>query len=251
MPPKRPTQQLTHFLALPLHTPTSLPPLHTTLRTLPPSLPTHLHPALRPPTTLHFTLCVLDLRDPIRLSTALSILRTLDIPLLWAIAQGPPAAGGQLQKDVRVTLKGLMATRDPGSTSVIYAPPVDETRALQRFGELVRSHFACLIGPPPTPPPTPPGATGPARQETVMPPLPRPLPRLLLHATVFNTVYVPGRSRRDRQRVEIDARALIEAFGEMVWMENIRVEELVLCRMGAKEVEGVERYVAEGTVGMP
>jgi activating signal cointegrator complex subunit 1 len=85
----------------------------------------------------------------------------------------------------------------------------------------------------------------------VMPPLPRPLPGLLFHATVFNTVYIPGKSRRDRQRVEIDARALIEAFGEMVWMENIRVEELVLCRMGAKEVDGVERYATEGTVGMP
>ncbi|OBT38983.1 hypothetical protein VE00_10735 [Pseudogymnoascus sp. WSF 3629] len=250
MPPKRPTQQLTHFLALPLHTPTSLPPLHTTLRTLPPSLPTHLHPALRPPTTLHFTLCVLDLRDPVRLSTALSILRTLDLPLLWAIAQGPAAAGSRLQKDVRVTLKGLKATRNPESTSVLYAPPVDETKALQRFGELVRSHFACLIGPPPSPassPPAPPAAAGPATQEMVMPPLPRPLPGLLFHATVFNTVYIPGKSRRDRQRVEIDARALIEAFGEMVWMENIRVEELVLCRMGAKEVDGVERYATEGT----
>ncbi|OBT85290.1 hypothetical protein VE02_06519 [Pseudogymnoascus sp. 03VT05] len=242
MPPKRPTQQLTHFLALPLHTPTSLPPLHTTLRTLPPSLPAHLHPALRPPTTLHFTLCVLDLRDPIRLSTALSILRTLDLPLLWAIAQGPAAPGSRLQKDVRVTLKGLKATRNPEITSVLYAPPVDETKALQRFGELVRSHFACLIGPPPLPPspPAPPEAAGPATAETVMPPLPRPLPGLLLHATMFNTVYIPGKSRRDRQRVEIDARALIEAFGEMVWMDNIRVEELVLCRMGAKEVEGVE-----------
>jgi hypothetical protein len=37
----------------------------------------------------------------------------------------------------------------------------------------------------------------------------------------------------------------------MVWMENIRVEELVLLRMGAKVVDGVEKYVAEGTVGMP
>ncbi|KAL5346049.1 hypothetical protein ACLOAV_009080 [Pseudogymnoascus australis] len=235
MPPKRPSQQLTHFLAVPLHTPTSTPAL-----------------PIRPPTTLHFTLCVLDLRDPVRLSTALSILRTLDLPFLWAIAQG--VAPGKLQKDVRVTLKGLAATRDPVKTSVIYAPPVDETKALQRFGELVRSHFACLIGPPPASPSSPsapPAAAGPATQETVMPPLPRPLPGLLLHATVFNTVYIPGRSRRDRQRLEIDARALIEAFGDMVWMENIRVEELVLCRMGAKVVDGVERYAVEGSVGMP
>ena len=84
-----------------------------------------------------------------------------------------------------------------------------------------------------------------------MPPLPRPLPGLLLHATVFNTVYIPGRSRRDRQRLEIDGRALIEAFSDMVWMENIRVEELVLCRMGAKVVGGVERYVAEEAMRMP
>jgi hypothetical protein len=85
----------------------------------------------------------------------------------------------------------------------------------------------------------------------VVAPVGKPLPGLLMHATVFNTVYIPGKSRRDRERVEIDARGLIEAFGEMVWMENIRVEELVLLRMGAKVVDGVEKYVAEGTVGMP
>ncbi|KFY55220.1 hypothetical protein V497_07108, partial [Pseudogymnoascus sp. VKM F-4516 (FW-969)] len=190
-------------------------------------------------------------RDPTRLSTALSILRTLDLSLLWAIAQGPTQ--GRLQKDVRVTLKGLAATRDPAKTSVLYAPPVDETRALQRFGELVRSHFACLIGPPPAPssPAAPPDVAGPATQEMVVAPVGKPLPGLLMHATVFNTVYIPGKSRRDRERVEIDARGLIEAFGEMVWMENIRVEELALLRMGAKVVDGVEKYVAEGTVGMP
>ncbi|KFX96660.1 hypothetical protein V490_03209, partial [Pseudogymnoascus sp. VKM F-3557] len=174
-----------------------------------------------------------------------------DLSLLWAIAQGPTQ--GRLQKDVRVTLKGLAATRDPAKTSVLYAPPVDESRALQRFGELVRSHFACLIGPPPAPssPAAPPDVAGPATQEMVVAPVGKPLPGLLMHATVFNTVYIPGKSRRDRERVEIDARGLIEAFGEMVWMENIRVEELALLRMGAKVVDGVEKYVAEGTVGMP
>ncbi|KFY25468.1 hypothetical protein V491_01720, partial [Pseudogymnoascus sp. VKM F-3775] len=179
---------------------------------------------------------------------------TLDLPLLWAIAQGPAPAGEKLQKDLRVTLKGLAAMRNPEMTSVLYAPPVDETKALQRFGELVRSHFACLIGPPPavpSTPPAPPVAAGPATQEMVVTQLPKPLPGLLLHATVLNTVYIPGKSRRDRQRVEIDARSLIEAFGEMVWVDNIRIEELVLCRMGSKVVDGVERYAVEGSVAMP
>lgn len=75
---------------------------------------------------------------------------------------------------------------------------------------------------------------------------------ILLHATLLNTIYVRKQNRKDRRRIEIDARPLLERFGETVWMKDVKIEKLCLFRMGAKEVmdengkgTGIVRYVPE------
>lgn len=391
-----PHQQPTHFLSLPLpSTPSSL---HKTLRALSAALPPHLSRAVRPATTLHLTLCVLDLRDPLRLASAVEILRDLDLGALWrgavdreevVAASASTSTSTSLQtqtltrtqtrnqtgtkttthaqtrtetktsinidapksqprpqsiKGPRITLRGLASTSNPEHTSVLYAPPDDPTHALQRFCESIRARFASLIGPPiplsdgggtnaagssttnntnnnngrdagvvgeitgrirsleldgvvaatttamATGTPTPPQSNTSTSKKN------KPLPSLLLHATVLNTVYLPkdrpstswsgntinntttansesnnsnnrgggrgrggargsggrgGHGRRNAQRVKLDARQLMEQFADALWMEDVRIDKLTLCRMGARRVGGVERYIVEEGVEMP
>ena len=66
---------------------------------------------------------------------------------------------------------------------------------------------------------------------------------LLLHATLVNTIYVPGvRGSRG------DARDVLGRYEDTVWGRG-RVEKVVICRMGAKKrQDGSEAYVVEGEV---
>jgi len=211
--------------------------------------------------------------------------------------QTQPEPSPELQP-VRVTLKGLTPMRNPERTSVLYAPPLDPTGALQRFCTSIRDAFLPFMPstrPPPSPsapstppsnsrpstpppssnqnsntlstnstpstppspsnhPPTPTPTKPPKRPRHRRPKAPQPV---LLHATLLNTVYLPNRSRADR-RVEIDARPALARFSDTVWMRDVRVEKLVLMRMGAREAvdadgrgTGVVRYVVEAERGLP
>jgi activating signal cointegrator complex subunit 1 len=74
---------------------------------------------------------------------------------------------------------------------------------------------------------------------------------LRLHATVVNTVYAKekGRGRGGKGAVKVDARGMVERWGEVVWAKDVMIERVGICRMGARRVEGVgEEY--EEVVGM-
>lgn len=81
---------------------------------------------------------------------------------------------------------------------------------------------------------------------------------LLLHATLFNTIYVkkaPGeggdnkrkRGGRRREKLTFDARPFVDRYEDQIWMEGFPVEKIAICKMGAKKVEddGVEDQVYE------
>lgn len=81
---------------------------------------------------------------------------------------------------------------------------------------------------------------------------------LLLHATIVNTVYVPGVRGKgsghgnSKAKLTLDATELLEDYEGFVWMEGVRLEKVAICRMGAKKNEaGDEEYVVEGEVNMP
>lgn len=63
---------------------------------------------------------------------------------------------------------------------------------------------------------------------------------LLLHATIVNTIYVKSSRGKRRERLTIDARDMVSQYDGHVWMENMPVERLTLCRMGAKKIEGTD-----------
>uniref|UniRef100_A0A8H7K6U1 A-kinase anchor protein 7-like phosphoesterase domain-containing protein n=1 Tax=Bionectria ochroleuca TaxID=29856 RepID=A0A8H7K6U1_BIOOC len=111
----------------------------------------------------------------------------------------------------------------PSRTSVVYAPPLDPGGLLRRFCELVRGRF---------------------QEAGVMAQEERPL---LLHATVVNTIYIGDRRLK---RVAMDARDLMAKYDGHTWLEDMPVERVTLCKMGAKKVEGElgEAYEVEAEV---
>ncbi|KAB5582722.1 kinase A anchor protein [Coniochaeta sp. 2T2.1] len=260
MPPK---PFPTHFLCIPLVTPSSRPQLSPSLLSfaadvaaetaetatvIPPS-------AIRPVGTLHLTLGVCSFPKNEGLEAAKDLLRSLKPREILASARREAAARTTLpgadapkpdsdkaegveetEELLRTTLRGLASMQIPQKTSVLYAHPVDDRGVLQTFCEKLRGVFI---------------DAGLMQEEN------RPL---LLHATVLNTIYVknpPGESgggggnkrKRGRrgEKLAFDARGLIDRYEDQVWMSDCPVGRIELCKMGAKkvDVDGVEDEVYE------
>ncbi|KAL1884310.1 hypothetical protein VTK73DRAFT_4 [Phialemonium thermophilum] len=244
MPPK---PFPTHFLCVPIVTPSSRPQLALSLEafavdvTNPASFGVPRE-AIRPVGTLHLTLGVFAFpRDKDEgLKKATQLLKSLKVkdllptpvppaPIVQAgekpTATGPPT----------LTLRGLASMQSVHKTSVLYAPPVDPDGTLQAFCERVRRIFQ---------------EAGLLVEDT------RPL---LLHATILNTVYAKGVERsegvgqprksfhRRRERLTIDAQGILERYEDQVWLENFKVTKIAICKMGANKivVDGVEDEVYE------
>lgn len=235
-----PSPRLTHFLCIPLVTPASRPQLQASLQSFrndvaqataqnPSGIPER---AVRPAGTLHLTLGVMSLLTPARIEAALTLLRSLDLR-----GQMPSREGqfsGTLSSrpaPLTVTLRGLNSMRDPATTSVLYAAPVDEDGSLYEFCIGLKRAF---------------------QEVDLVVPEARPL---LLHATVINTVYVQGRGTRSGQgkgrasRLTINATEMLHKYENFEWMRDISIEKVAICKMGAIPVGGGdEEYVVEGEV---
>jgi activating signal cointegrator complex subunit 1 len=237
MPPKPPAP--THFLCIPLagpHLARSLAAFRADVTSpLSFGIPAG---AVRPLGTLHLTLGVMSLRDE-SLGQALEVLRNLRLgDALAAARAGSSSTSASTESKVSsgaagdgkltISLQGLHPMQAASKTSVLYAPPLDPEGTLYRFCQNLRKPFL---------------------DSGIMTDDNRPL---LLHATIINTIYVKGRARGERrQRLTIDARELLTRYDNYVWMEDMPVERVTLCRMGAKKIEGSdgdEAYEVEAEV---
>jgi activating signal cointegrator complex subunit 1 len=170
----------------------------------------------------------MSLVTPARIDEALTLLRSLDLrgQMPSAGRQGAGHASSR-PPPLTITLRGLKSLQEPGRTSGLYAPPVDEDGSLYEFCVRIRNAFQ---------------AAGLMVSDT------RPL---LLHATIINTVYVEGRGRR-APKLTIDAREIMQQYDSFEWMRDIRIETVAICKMGAKPVPGGdEAYIVEGEVPVP
>ncbi|KAI0011693.1 kinase A anchor protein [Xylariaceae sp. FL0662B] len=248
MPPRPPP---THFLCIPLVTRASRPQLLTSLSsfkadvTSPDSfgIPEQ---AIRPLGTIHLTLGVMSFPKDEGLDKAVELLKTL-VPrqILSSVrdaaattvnsdsAQAPDEMEGSRELPsplLSVTLKGLQSTQSASKASVLYSPPVDAEGTLLRFCEALRSRF---------------------QDAELMAEEKRPL---MLHATIMNTIYVKGRNRQGknkRDKLTIDAHGILERYDDFVWMEDVPVEKIAICRMGAKKQEdGDEAYEVEAEIDL-
>ncbi|KAK4455028.1 AKAP7 2'5' RNA ligase-like domain-containing protein [Podospora aff. communis PSN243] len=174
------------------------------------------------------------------LEAAVQVLKGLRLKEILAgvkmpVMPGTTAAEGQGKgldgegEKLKVTFRGLRSMQtDKEKATVLYAPPEDPLGRLQGFCEGVKKVFV---------------------EEGVMAEEGRPL---LLHATVVNTVYVKGKGGRRGERVTVDAREVLEKYEDEVWMEDVEVEGVQICKMGAKKIvvdgEEDEAYEVEAEV---
>ncbi|KAK4122924.1 hypothetical protein N657DRAFT_598810 [Parathielavia appendiculata] len=238
--PLKPSKTMpTHFLCIPLVTAHSRPQLTASLSAFrsdicspraqggfdaPPD-------AIRPVGTLHLTLGVLSFprgeEGEGKLARAREVLLGLKVGEIWRGVRREWK--GEAEEGIKITLRGLASMQPAARATVLYAPPVDQHGLLQAFCEKVRAAF---------------------REAEIMEDEGRPL---LLHATLVNTVYVKGNKRdgasNDRgrggrggrgdkkwDRLVFDATGIIDRYEDQVWMENVPVERVAICRMGAKKV---------------
>ena len=252
MPPKTPSIRLTHFLMIPLLTPTSIPQLHSSLtafREKVTTTRTNENPdgipgkAVRPLGTLHLTLGVMSLTTPERVQNALEILKGLDLRALLTSADVPALQDDSTTKSfqevdpgLRITLQGIESMHNCTSTSVLFAPPIASPQ-LTAFCQSLKQAFI---------------------DAELMVPDTRPL---LLHATILSTIYVPGvRGKgkgghgKHKARLTINAEEILQDYEDYVWMRDVKIEKVAICKMGAQKVEDEmlgEEYVVEDSVQMP
>jgi activating signal cointegrator complex subunit 1 len=243
MPP-RPAP--THFLCIPLITGLSRRQLSASLGsfkadvTSPESFAVP-EQAIRPLGTLHLTLGVMSFPNGEGLDKAVALLRAIVPRQVFARANSsaPGAAEACAQHAsatlehgaapwplVSLTLKGLHSTHTPSQASALYAAPEDHDGSFFRFCEELRRTF---------------------QEAGLMADENRPL---LLHATVINTIYMKGKSRsRPRDRLTLDARGMMDRYDDYVWMADVPLEKIAICRMGAKKLsDGDEAYEVEAEI---
>lgn len=78
----------------------------------------------------------------------------------------------------------------------------------------------------------------------------------MLHGTVLNTIYAKKvkkeEGKRGKTQLFIDGRDIIAKYRDFVWVDDMKVESVAICRMGAKvDGNGEEKYEIEGIVALP
>lgn len=263
--PKKPV--LTHFLCLPLVTPTSRPLLERSLHRFKNELSSLRAAggdesassmiddrAVRPVGTLHLTLGVMSLKEAGKLAEAVRLLQTIDVlkMLEQAAARSrsmtTEAGSRSSMVPLKVDLRGVASMHSPSKTSVLYTSPMDSTGRLLSLCEQLRDVFV---------------------EKGLLVKDDRPLK---LHVTVVNTIYVKGRPpaqsnadrgaggaqrqgdsgqprRRNRRPgpVQFDARPAIEHLKDFAWAEDVLLDRIAICEMGAKKVvdEKTDKIVEE------
>lgn len=175
----------------------------------------------RPPGALHFTLGVMHLEDPEQLGKSIEVLKALDLDGIYAATDIKELESSASQgAPLTTNLTSIHALPSQTNTRVLYtAPPSASpfTTRLQAIAQSLRQPFL---------------AAGLLEEEQ------RPL---LLHATVFNTIYGKAKGRRGKEsKRKLQTSQLIEEMQDYSFANDIRLERIAICEMGAKPVEGEE-----------
>lgn len=280
-PPAAKRPPLTHFLCLPLVTATSRPQFEASLRTFKNDVCGEhpidnvvdesdesgqqrspvIHPAaIRPVGALHCTLGVMSLGDN-ELAEAIECLRDINFaevlrgsvseyrsvpdPIRTTFGQvstlqapiSPPPGVPRSAHPLRIDLRGLVSMHNKQNTSILYSAPSDPRGRLLQFCLAIQELFKDR------------GFLAENHRE------------LKLHATLVNTIYAKSRVKRgqaagpaDRSEghgpnakapLKMDATAILEKYEDFVWAENVVLDRVAICEMGAKKVLDAEGNVVD------
>lgn len=247
---------------------------------------TQIHPkAIRPVGALHCTLGVMSLTQE-QLTKAIELLENTDVEQLLTDALSrsevstntkqtpieannepsqpaslnrpisPPAkqdrAASAQAQPIKIDLRGLISMHSPQSTSILYTAPQDLSDRLYGFCLALQDRF---------------------KEQSLLVPDDR---KLKPHATLVNTIYAKGKNKPAQRRgqvqnagansagnasvgdrseghgpnanapLKIDARALLEKYKDFVWAENVVLDRIAICEMGAKKkFDGEGNVIAE------
>ncbi|POS78882.1 hypothetical protein DHEL01_v202728 [Diaporthe helianthi] len=227
-PHKSKAPPLTHFLCIPLVSTTSRPQLSRSIAsfrddvTRPKALGGFELPsdAVRPVGTLHLTLGMMSFPEDEGLDKAVELLKSLNLRDVMSTVKPPvmPGSSGEgISKEPphpHITLKGLHTFHQVDKATVLFAPPADQTGVLHGFSEKIKALF---------------------KEANLLAPDDRPL---LLHATIVNTIYVKGnRKKRGDRTFVTNGQAIMDRYEDHVWLENLPLEKVAICRMSAKPIE--------------
>jgi activating signal cointegrator complex subunit 1 len=224
-----------------------------------------IHPkAIRPVGSLHCTLGVMSL-DKEQLADAVDFLHGLDVATIvneveqpgthnppeddsgkQAAVEGPVllSNGSSSFQPVNVNLKGLVSMHAPQKTSILYTAPKDDTERLYPMCLHIQRLFKTK------------GFLIEDNRD------------LKLHATVVNTIYAKGRKRPPRHTsssstvqpedgpsqghgpyanapLKIDATTVLEKYQGHVWAENVAINRIAICEMGAKKITDTDGNVVD------
>ncbi|EMC95047.1 hypothetical protein BAUCODRAFT_72788 [Baudoinia panamericana UAMH 10762] len=273
-PPGQKKPPLTHFLCLPLVTPDSRPHLEESLRYFrdahaagrddsPELVVPGMHPkAIRAVGALHCTLGVMSL-DKQKLEQAIETLQGLDRAVSSLERPVSPPLLNRSSEPLKINLTGLVSMHNPRNTSILYSAPADLSERLYPFCLEVQRQFADR------------GFLVPDDRQ------------LKLHATIVNTIYAKGRTKRPPPKwkqklreetpepeaapttstsghgpfanapLKIDATTILERFKEFVWAEGVVLDRIAICEMGAKKITDAagkligEEYSEVASVKLP
>jgi activating signal cointegrator complex subunit 1 len=152
----------------------------------------------------------MSLQQNEKLEEAVDLLKKLDIREL--LASSSPGDAETSPSELRISLQSLLPMNTPENTSILYAKPEDLSNRLQSFAEKLQSKFQ---------------DAGFVIDDK------RPLK---LHATVLNMIYTKAGVGKGRSC--IDATQLIEECKHFAWARDFRIEEVAICKMGAKKELG-------------
>ena len=131
----------------------------------------------------------------------------------------------QLPTPMTITLTSLKSMKSASKISVLYAEPIDSSNRLLALCEGLRKQFI---------------DAGFMIEEN------RPLK---LHATILNTLYASGKGRKGQGKRKnpdlIDATEIIARFQDFVWAEEVQLEKVAICEMGAQKVEDEKGEVVD------
>lgn len=234
----------THFLCLPLCTPTSRAKLQTLVETLRSDEASIGFPraAFRLPNSFHLQLCNLRIETPHDLDAVSDLLRGLDMNELLgrkpsdlqAISSGQVKfnltdARRQVKTPpVKVTLKGLIAFPHTDKARALYATFQGDSDRLDMLVRNVSHMFA-------------------SRSVTGQPSQPDFTARRLLGPNLLDTRYAKKWDivvdkdrgvRRIYRAALVDTRYLIEKYKDTVWVEDMRIEKVSLCKEGRLKIFG-------------
>ncbi|KAI9770733.1 MAG: hypothetical protein M1840_002983 [Geoglossum simile] len=260
---KQPRPLLTHFLCLPLMTADSRSQLQEShqqfsadiLTSGPDGRGVVPEKAIRPLSTLHLTLGVMALQEPEKLERAQKLLQSINPQSILQAASAASTEGGTAPPRVpegvaplTISLESVVSMHPPASTSILHTTPVDKTDRLGPFCRLLRDMF---------------------QDEGLVEDDGRPL---LLHATILNTTYASGRGANNRRargakrgggghgsaggKITFDASEILSRYEDYVFVKDMRVESIAICRMGAKRTADeetgsvTEKYEVVGEISL-